>query len=41
LDKNAKQAKAWMLEPSFFAQLNWVRIRYPDLFLPNVNIKDD
>jgi hypothetical protein len=29
------------LEPKFFGHLNWVRIRYPDLFLPNVNIEDD
>jgi hypothetical protein len=25
----------------FFEQLNWVQLRYPDLFLLNVNIKDD
>jgi hypothetical protein len=40
-DKKGKQAKASTLEPSFFAQLNWVRTRYPDLFPPNVNIEDD
>jgi hypothetical protein len=40
-DKKNKQAKASTLEPSFFEQLNWVRIRYPDLFPPNVNIEDD
>jgi hypothetical protein len=40
-DKKGKQAKASTLEPSLFAQLNWVRIRYPDLFPPNVNIEDD
>jgi hypothetical protein len=40
-DKKGKQAKASTLEPSFFAQLNWARLRYPDLFPPNVNIEDD
>jgi hypothetical protein len=40
-DKKGKQVKSSTLEPSFFDQLNWVRLRYPDLFPPNVNIKDD
>jgi hypothetical protein len=40
-DKKNKQAKASALEPIFFEQLNWVRVRYPDLFPPNVNIEDD
>jgi hypothetical protein len=40
-DKKGKQAKASTLEPSFFDQLNWVRLRYLDLFPPNVNVKDD
>ena len=29
------------LEPSFFAALHWVRIRYPDMFPPNISIEDD
>jgi hypothetical protein len=40
-DKKGKQTKASTLEPWFYEQLNWVRIRYPDLFPPNVNIEDD
>jgi hypothetical protein len=40
-NKKGKQAKASTLEPKFFGQLNWVRLRYPDLFPPNVNIEDD
>jgi hypothetical protein len=39
-DKKGKQAKASTMEPSFFDELNWVRLRYPDLFPPNVNIED-
>jgi hypothetical protein len=41
LGKKGKQAKASMSEPSLFEQLNWARIRYPDLFPPNVNIEDN
>ena len=40
-DKKGKQTKASTLEPRFYEQLNWVRIRYPDMFPPNVNIEDD
>jgi hypothetical protein len=40
-DKKGKQTKASTLEPRFFDQLHWVRMRYPDLFPPNVNIEDD
>jgi hypothetical protein len=40
-DKKGKQTKASTLEPRFYEQLHWVRIRYPDLFPPNVNIEDD
>jgi hypothetical protein len=40
-DKKGKQAKALTLEPSLFEQLNWVRLRYPNLFPPNVNIEDN
>jgi hypothetical protein len=40
-NKKGKQVKASTLEPSLFAQLNWVRLRYLDLFPPNVNIEDD
>jgi hypothetical protein len=29
------------LEPWFYEELNWVQMRYPDLFAPNVNIEDD
>jgi hypothetical protein len=36
-----KQVKASTLEPSLFEQLHWVRLRYPDLFPPNVCIEDD
>jgi hypothetical protein len=40
-DKKGKQTKASTLEPCFYEQLKWVRVRYPDLFAPNVNIEDD
>jgi hypothetical protein len=40
-DKKGKQTKASTLEPRFYEQLHWVRMRYPDLFAPNVNIEDD
>ncbi len=40
-NQKGKQAKASTLEPKFFGELNWVRLRYPDLFPPNVNIEDD
>ena len=40
-DKKGKQTKASTLEPRFYEQLHWVRIRYPDLFPPNVNIEDN
>jgi hypothetical protein len=40
-DKKGKQTKALTLEPRFFDQLHWVRMQYPDLFPPNVNIEDD
>jgi hypothetical protein len=40
-DKKGKQRKASLLGPCFFEQLNWVRMRYPDLFAPNVNIEND
>ncbi len=40
-DKKGKQTKASTLAPRFYEQLHWVRIRYPDLFPPNVNIEDD
>jgi hypothetical protein len=40
-NKKGKQVKASTLEPKFFAQLHWVRVRYPDLFPPNVHIEDD
>jgi hypothetical protein len=33
--------KASTLEPQFYEQLHWVKIRYPDLFPPNVNIEDN
>ena len=36
-----KQAKASTLEPRFFTLLHWVRIRYPDMFPPNISIEDD
>jgi hypothetical protein len=36
-----KQMKASSLEPRFFEQLHWVKIRHPDLFPPNVMIEDD
>jgi hypothetical protein len=36
-----KQIKASSLEPRFFEQLHWVKIRHPDLFPPNVMIEDD
>jgi hypothetical protein len=36
-----KQMKASSLEPRFYEQLHWVKIRYPDLFPPNVMIEDD
>jgi hypothetical protein len=39
--KKGKQAKVSTLEPSFFAALHWVRIRYPDMFPPNISIEDD
>jgi hypothetical protein len=40
-DKKGKQTKASTLEPRFYEQLNWVWMRYPDLFAPNLNIEDD
>jgi hypothetical protein len=42
-DKKGKQTKASTLEPRFYDQLNWVRIRYgPTCFHPpNVNVEDD
>jgi hypothetical protein len=36
-----KQMKASTLEPRFYEQLHWVKIRYPDLFPPNITIEDD
>jgi hypothetical protein len=40
-DKKGKQTKASTLKQRFFEELHWVRMQYPDLFAPNVNIKDD
>jgi hypothetical protein len=36
-----KQMKASTLEPVFYDQLHWVKIRYSDLCLPTVMIEDD
>jgi hypothetical protein len=40
-DKKGKQTKVSRLEPWFYEQLNWVWMRYPNLFAPYVNIEDD
>jgi hypothetical protein len=39
--QKGKQMKASTLEPRFYEQLHWVKIQYPDLFPPNVNVEDD
>ena len=36
-----KQAKASTLEPRFFAELHWVKTRFPGMFPPNISIEDD
>jgi hypothetical protein len=40
-NNHGKQMKASTLEPRFYEQLHWVKIRYLDLFPPNVMIEDN
>jgi hypothetical protein len=40
-NQKGKQMKASTLEPRFYEQLHWVKIQYPDLFPPNMNIEDN